>query len=82
MEIITVSKCTLLIRLKANDRVDPYVALYEPPEPKHMQDVTHLRWRGLLPPSFIHKVLETVAYVLISACPYDLLTQMIYQRFP
>ncbi|KJA23551.1 hypothetical protein HYPSUDRAFT_137715 [Hypholoma sublateritium FD-334 SS-4] len=51
-------------RLNANDRVDPYVALYEHPAPKHMQDVTHLRWRGLLPPSFIKESLDTIAATL------------------
>ncbi len=47
-----------------------------------MQDVTHLRWRGLLPPSFIHKVLETIACALISLLTRILLTHMIYQYLP
>lgn len=66
-----VSKCTSYSRLNANDRVDPYVALYEPPAPKHMQDVTHLRWRGLLPPSFIKEALDAIACVPISPHPLN-----------
>ncbi|EJC99949.1 uncharacterized protein FOMMEDRAFT_159526 [Fomitiporia mediterranea MF3/22] len=47
-------------RLKANDRVNPFVAVYEPPTPKAtVGDVTHFRWRGLLGPSTIRSVLET-----------------------
>ncbi|KAF8202501.1 ribonuclease P 40kDa subunit-domain-containing protein [Pholiota molesta] len=47
-------------RLNANDRVDPYVALYEPPEPTRVQGITHLRWRGLLAPGFVKDVLDTL----------------------
>ncbi|KIK01456.1 hypothetical protein K443DRAFT_564736 [Laccaria amethystina LaAM-08-1] len=45
-------------RLSANDRVDPFVALYDPPSPSWIGNVTHLRWRGLLSPSFVQRVLE------------------------
>ena len=45
-------------RLSANDRVDPFVALYDPPSPSRIGNVTHLRWRGLLSPSFVQRVLE------------------------
>jgi len=47
-------------RLYANDRVDPYVCVYEPPTPSHIQDVIHLRWRGLLCPNFVQEVLDTI----------------------
>ncbi|KAH9479337.1 hypothetical protein JR316_0007927 [Psilocybe cubensis] len=47
-------------RLRANDRVDPYVAVYEPLQPSQMQDVTHIRWRGLLSPGFVKRVIDTV----------------------
>ncbi|KAF8967763.1 ribonuclease P 40kDa subunit-domain-containing protein [Flammula alnicola] len=53
-------------RLSANDRVDPYVALYEHPTPSHVQNVTHLQWRGLLSPSFVKDVMETVITTLQS----------------
>jgi len=46
--------------LYANDRVDPYVCVYEPPTPSRIQNVTHLRWRGLLCPNFVQEVLDTV----------------------
>ena len=48
------------LRLHANDRVDPYIALYEHPTPSHVRDVTHLQWSGLLHPAFVQKVLDTV----------------------
>jgi len=47
-------------RLHANDRVDPYVAVYTPPEPSHVGTITHIRWRGLLHPSFVQAVWKTV----------------------
>jgi len=47
-------------RLYANDRVDPYVCVYEPPTPSRIQNVTHLRWRGLLCPNFVQEVLDTI----------------------
>ncbi|TFK39770.1 ribonuclease P 40kDa subunit-domain-containing protein [Crucibulum laeve] len=47
-------------RLKANDRVDPFVALYEPPTPSRIGNATHLRWRGLLSPDFVQAILDTI----------------------
>ena len=47
-------------RLKANDRVDPYVAVYEPLAPSHIGDVTCITWTGFLHPSFIQHTLDTV----------------------
>jgi len=47
-------------RLYVNDRVDPYVCVYEPPTPSRIQNVTHLRWRGLLCPNFVQEVLDTI----------------------
>ncbi|KAF8892214.1 hypothetical protein BD779DRAFT_1692954, partial [Infundibulicybe gibba] len=46
-------------RLKAHDRVEPYVALYEPPAPAHVGALTHLRWTGLLPASFVQTVIDS-----------------------
>ncbi|PPQ68410.1 hypothetical protein CVT26_006082 [Gymnopilus dilepis] len=47
-------------RLRANDRVDPFVALYEPPEPSSIGTVVHLQWRGLLHSSFVQQVIDSV----------------------
>ncbi|KAF8809507.1 hypothetical protein BYT27DRAFT_7222422 [Phlegmacium glaucopus] len=47
-------------RLYANDRVDPYVCVYESPTPSRIHNVTHLRWRGLLCPNFVQEVLDTI----------------------
>ncbi|KAI0057440.1 hypothetical protein BV25DRAFT_1863361 [Artomyces pyxidatus] len=46
-------------RLQANDRVDPYVAVYTPPQPSMVGEITHIRWRGLLPPSLVQKIVGT-----------------------
>ncbi|KAJ7281382.1 ribonuclease P 40kDa subunit-domain-containing protein [Mycena rebaudengoi] len=45
-------------RLQANDRVDAYVAVYEPPEPSMVGEITHLRWRGFLGPDFVQSVID------------------------
>ncbi|KAJ7504262.1 ribonuclease P 40kDa subunit-domain-containing protein [Mycena galericulata] len=47
-------------RLHANDRVDAYVAVYDPPAPSAVGDVTHLRWRGFLGPDFVQSVIDAV----------------------
>ena len=48
----------ILDRLQANDRVDPYVAVYEAPEPSTIGTVSHVRWRGgVLPHDLIHTVM-------------------------
>ncbi|KAJ7781979.1 ribonuclease P 40kDa subunit-domain-containing protein [Mycena maculata] len=47
-------------RLHANDRVDPYVAVYDSPAPSVVGDVTHLRWRGFLSPVFVQSVIDAV----------------------
>ena len=49
-----------LYRLLANDRSDPYISVYEPPEPSHPGDLTTMRWRGFLPSSFVQSVLDTI----------------------
>lgn len=46
-----------------NDRVEPYVCVYEPPTPSRIQNVTHLRWKGLLCPKFVQEVSDTIMYV-------------------
>jgi ribonucleases P/MRP protein subunit RPP40 len=45
-------------RLQANDRADPFVALYEAPGPSRVGALTHVRWRGLLPPEFVQGVID------------------------
>ncbi|KAG1881076.1 ribonuclease P 40kDa subunit-domain-containing protein, partial [Suillus subluteus] len=46
-------------RLKANDRVNPYVAVYEVPAPSYIGDVTQIRWAAFLHQSFIKDTLDT-----------------------
>ncbi|KXN84248.1 hypothetical protein AN958_12821 [Leucoagaricus sp. SymC.cos] len=54
-------------RLQANDRVDPFVAMYEPPTTSRVGNVTHFRWRGLLSPSFVQAVVDTSVTLLKSS---------------
>lgn len=49
-------------RLKANDRVDPYVALYQCPSPSYIGTITHLRWIGFISPEFVQSVIEIGMY--------------------
>ncbi|KAF8075128.1 ribonuclease P 40kDa subunit-domain-containing protein [Lyophyllum atratum] len=56
-------------RLKANDRVDPYVALYECPFPSYVGDVTHLRWTGFLGPDFVQSIIDIALYTLPTTAP-------------
>ena len=46
--------------LSATDRCDPYVAVYTPPEPSRVAELTTMRWRGLIPPSFVQALLDAV----------------------
>jgi ribonucleases P/MRP protein subunit RPP40 len=48
----------LLGRLFANDRVDPYVSVYECPAPSYVGSITHLRWKGSLGPEFVQSVIN------------------------
>ena len=52
-------------RLQANDRVDPYVAVYEAPSPASIADVTHIRWKGLMDNSFVRSVIDTAVYAFL-----------------
>ncbi|KAJ7917533.1 hypothetical protein B0H13DRAFT_1994847 [Mycena leptocephala] len=47
-------------RLQANDRADAYVAVYQPPQPSTVGDITRLRWRGFLGPDFVQSVIDAV----------------------
>lgn len=51
-------------RLHANDPVNPFVAVYEPPTPSRVGDVTHLSWRGLLTPTFVQSIVDSVCSTL------------------
>ena len=53
---------TLYCRLLANDRVDPYVSVYECPVPSYVGDITHLQWKGFLGPEFVQSVINTGLY--------------------
>ncbi|KAL4072807.1 ribonuclease P 40kDa subunit-domain-containing protein [Scleroderma yunnanense] len=57
-------------RLHANDRVDPFVAVYNAPTPSSLGDLTHLRWIGFMDTTFVQTVLTTAAS-LIMTCPSD-----------
>ncbi|KAJ3481685.1 hypothetical protein NLI96_g7492 [Meripilus lineatus] len=48
-------------RLRASDRVDSYVSLYEPPCTSQVGNLTHIKWSGLLAAEFIQRVLEVVS---------------------
>ena len=50
-------------RLQANDRVDPYVAVYSPPAPFTVGDMVHMRWHGFLTPQFVQGIVDTATYV-------------------
>ncbi|KIK85609.1 hypothetical protein PAXRUDRAFT_696233 [Paxillus rubicundulus Ve08.2h10] len=56
-------------RLKANDRVDPYVAVYEAPSPSCIGSITHLRWRGLMDTSFVLSVISTAISTVSTSQP-------------
>ncbi|KAF9446903.1 hypothetical protein P691DRAFT_672584 [Macrolepiota fuliginosa MF-IS2] len=58
-------------RLQANDRVDPFVALYEPPSPNRVGNVSHLRWRGLLSPTFVQSVIDASVTYLQATKPHS-----------
>ena len=51
-------------RLKAYDRVNPYIALHECPSPSYIGDLVHLRWEGLIHPGFVQGILDTGMWVL------------------
>ncbi|KAN0088373.1 Ribonuclease P 40kDa (Rpp40) subunit domain containing protein [Tylopilus felleus] len=51
-------------RLRANDRVDPYVAVYDVPEPASIGDVVHVRWKGLMDSRFVQSVIDTAISTL------------------
>jgi ribonuclease P/MRP protein subunit RPP40 len=53
------------IRLHANDRVDPYVAVYSPPAPFTVGDMVHMRWHGFLTPQFVQRIVDTATYVWV-----------------
>ena len=50
-------------RLQANDRVDPYVAVYSAPAPFTVGDMVHIRWHGFLTPQFVQRVVDTATCV-------------------
>ncbi|TRM57902.1 ribonuclease P 40kDa subunit-domain-containing protein [Schizophyllum amplum] len=54
-------------RLSASDRIDPYIAIYAPPEPSQVGNVTHLRWRGLLSPTFLQSLIDTITEEWLAA---------------
>ena len=57
---------SLLARLLANDRVNPYVSVYECPVPSYIGDITHLRWNGFLGPEFVQSLINTALYDVVT----------------
>ncbi|KAI0305839.1 ribonuclease P 40kDa subunit-domain-containing protein [Multifurca ochricompacta] len=49
-------------RLQANDRVDPYVAVYSAPAPHTVGDMVHIRWYGFLTPRFVQRIVDTAMH--------------------
>ncbi|KAH9893413.1 ribonuclease P 40kDa subunit-domain-containing protein [Cubamyces lactineus] len=47
-------------RLLTQDRCDPYIAVYTPPEPHRVGDVTTIRWRGIIPTEVLQRILSTI----------------------
>ncbi|KAF7798655.1 hypothetical protein EIP86_009879 [Pleurotus ostreatoroseus] len=45
-------------RLQANDKTDPFIAVYALPTAHRIADVQHFRWTGLLAPVFVQNVLN------------------------
>jgi len=56
-------------RLQANDRVDPYVAVYSAPAPSVIGDMVHIRWHGFLNPQFTQRVFDTATQM--ASCSND-----------
>lgn len=52
-------------RLQANDRVDPYVAVYSAPAPCTVGEMAHIRWHGFLTPRFVQRVIDTATCVAL-----------------
>jgi len=48
-------------RLKGYDSADPYLGVYTLDVPYTVGGVTHIKWRGLLPPKFIKQIIEISA---------------------
>ena len=60
---IAIYSCLTPCRLSEGDRCDPYVSVYEPPEPSYAGDLTTMRWTGFIASAALEKILETVMYV-------------------
>ena len=50
-----------MLRLQANDKPDPYIAVYEPPDGSKAGDLVHIQWKGLISRWFLRIVLKTVS---------------------
>lgn len=60
----------VLYRLHANDRVDPYVALYDAPESSTIGTLSHVRWRGgVLPHDLTRAALESFTESVLDCQP-------------
>lgn len=62
------------VRLRAYDAPDPFVALYTPPHPSTPGALTHIRWTGLLSPTFVQRIADTAMYArLFCSCIHSLI---------
>ncbi|KAI8985575.1 ribonuclease P 40kDa subunit-domain-containing protein [Trametes punicea] len=47
-------------RLFTNDGCDPYIAVYTPPEPSRVGDITTIRWSGFLSSVYLDHMLDVI----------------------
>ncbi|KAI0079337.1 hypothetical protein K474DRAFT_1592187 [Panus rudis PR-1116 ss-1] len=45
-------------RLKSRDKVDPYIAVYDPPFEMREETVTRVRWNGLLSDDLMQRIMD------------------------
>ncbi|KAI0642231.1 ribonuclease P 40kDa subunit-domain-containing protein [Trametes meyenii] len=56
-------------RISVNDRCDPYIAVYTPPEPSSIGSLTCMRWSGLIPPSFVRDIMDQISSINLASPP-------------
>ncbi|KAH8110719.1 ribonuclease P 40kDa subunit-domain-containing protein, partial [Phellopilus nigrolimitatus] len=74
--------CLSSDRLKTNDRANPYVAVYEPPSPNIVGNISHFSWRGFLSPSFTNTIIEAAINTLGKECTRPEFIALTANTFP
>ncbi|KDQ61504.1 hypothetical protein JAAARDRAFT_704816 [Jaapia argillacea MUCL 33604] len=69
-------------RLKANDSVDPYVAVFEPPSGSRVGSVTHIQWKGFLSVEFAQSVLDLAKSAISKLTTPDQFISITSHAFP